>query len=215
MMKSNNVAMYIDHIRVYQTSNHSAHVGLPHSLGCDPVEYPTKEFIMGHEHVYMRSSPFVDKGSLVKQIKKGGGLCKSHADCGGISSDNNNAQTSSSTTDDKVIMGHGKCVKGDFSEGLFGGVIQSSRCMCNEGYVGPMCLSIDKKNEFLGAYELNSNLKLFRDLPSPTIPIQLAATISTLLIMMFIVALRKVNSDYKQIHNVETFRKVQSRQRQQ
>lgn len=47
MMKESRVAMYIDHVRVYQTTNHSAHVGHPHSLGCDPVQYPSKEWIKG------------------------------------------------------------------------------------------------------------------------------------------------------------------------
>jgi hypothetical protein len=84
MLDGDGVAMYIDSIRVYQTQNHDAHVGQAHSLGCDPPEYPTKEWIVGHEYRYMRNPPFVfdDKKPLRFPIQRGGGACVTNDDCG-------------------------------------------------------------------------------------------------------------------------------------
>eukprot|EP00957_Ditylum_brightwellii_P146894 11183054-Ditylum_brightwellii.AAC.1 len=48
MMKSGNVAMKIDSIRVYQSKNDTAHPGNKHTVGCDLPEYPTREYIKGH-----------------------------------------------------------------------------------------------------------------------------------------------------------------------
>jgi len=211
MMKSNDVAMYIDHIRVYQSKNHSAHVGHPHSLGCDPIEYPTREYIKGHEYTYMRSPPFVydDKGPLATKIKNGGGSCKAHSDCGGVST----GKSVISSSIDEEIGGHGKCVEGHFSQGFFGGASHSSRCICNRGYTGPMCLSLDKKDDFPGAFELRTNTEIFRNLPSPEMPSLLVTTILGLTLTMVIVACRKVNSDYEQIGSGTSYKKVNTNQR--
>jgi len=84
MMKTGKVAMKIDSVRVYQSKDDSAHVGKPHTLGCDPVEFPTREFIKGYEYRYMRNPPFVykDKHPL-REVKNGGGDCVVDEDCGG------------------------------------------------------------------------------------------------------------------------------------
>lgn len=84
MMKTGKVAMKIDAVRVYQSKDDSAHPGGPHTVGCDPVEFPTREYIKGFEYRYMRNPPFVyeDKHPL-REVKNGGGECEVDADCGG------------------------------------------------------------------------------------------------------------------------------------
>jgi len=84
MMKTGKVAMKIDSVRVYQSRDDSAHDGNPHTVGCDPVEFPTREYIKGFEYRYMRNPPFVweDKHPL-KDVQNGGGSCEVDADCGG------------------------------------------------------------------------------------------------------------------------------------
>jgi hypothetical protein len=84
MMKTGKVAMKIDAVRVYQSKDDGAHPGKPHTVGCDPVEFPTREFIKGFEYRYMRNPPFVyeDKHPL-KEVRNGGGECEVDADCGG------------------------------------------------------------------------------------------------------------------------------------
>lgn len=84
MMKTGKVALKIDSVRVYQSRDDNAHPGNPHTVGCDPVEFPTREYIKGFEYRYMRNPPFVfeDKHPL-RDVKTGGGTCKVDADCGG------------------------------------------------------------------------------------------------------------------------------------
>lgn len=84
MMKTGKVALKIDSVRVYQSRDESAHDGSPHTVGCDPVEFPTREYIKGFEYRYMRNPPFVyeDTHSL-RSVKNGGGECEVDQDCGG------------------------------------------------------------------------------------------------------------------------------------
>ena len=84
MMKTGKVALKVDSVRVYQSKDDSKHSGGPHTVGCDPPDFPTREFIKGYEYKYMRNPPFVyeDKHPL-RQIKKGGSECRVDADCGG------------------------------------------------------------------------------------------------------------------------------------
>jgi len=84
MMKTGKVAMKIDSVRVYQSKDDDAHGGQPHSLGCDPEEFPTKEYIKGFQYRYMRPNPFGlnDKHPL-KKLKNGWGSCVVDEDCGG------------------------------------------------------------------------------------------------------------------------------------
>lgn len=53
MLRSGDTAMYIDHVRLYQSYDADAHVGANHTLGCDPPDYPTKEWIKGHSYRYV------------------------------------------------------------------------------------------------------------------------------------------------------------------
>ena len=84
MMKTGKVAFKVDSVRVYQSKNDTAHDGNPHTVGCDPVEFPTREFIRGYEYRYMRNPPFVyeDRHPL-REVKRGGGECVVDGDCGG------------------------------------------------------------------------------------------------------------------------------------
>ena len=84
MMKTGKVALKIDAVRVYQSRDDEAHSGQPHSVGCDPPDFPTKEYIKGYEYRYMRNPPFVfeDKHPL-RKIKNGGGVCEIDEHCGG------------------------------------------------------------------------------------------------------------------------------------
>jgi hypothetical protein len=84
MMKTGKVALKIDSVRVYQSRDDDAHSGNPHTVGCDPEEFPTREYIKGYEYRYMRNPPFVyeDKHPLRRQ-QNGGGECVVDEDCGG------------------------------------------------------------------------------------------------------------------------------------
>ena len=84
MMKTGKVALKIDSVRVYQSRDNDAHDGNPHTVGCDPVEFPTREYIKGYEYRYMRNPPFVyDDKHPLRDVKNGGGSCQVDADCGG------------------------------------------------------------------------------------------------------------------------------------
>ncbi len=168
MMRESRVAMYIDHVRVYQSTNHSAHVGMPHTVGCDPPDYPTKEYIKGHEYLYMRDAPFGfdDRGPLKDKIKHGGGKCESTSDCGGEM--------------------RGICVEAEYAQGLLNGAVNDKRCKCDVRYTGPHCLSMNKKDDSLGAWELSSNIRIFSNLPKPTLPITLTITVIMMVLGMFV-----------------------------
>lgn len=89
MMKTGKVALKIDAVRVYQSKNHDAHGGQPHSVGCDPPGFPTKEYIKGYEYRYMRPMPFsVDDKHPLRKVKNGGGMCLNDEHCGGGGSEN-------------------------------------------------------------------------------------------------------------------------------
>jgi hypothetical protein len=179
MMKKTRVAMYVDHIRIYQSRDDSAHVGLPHTTGCDPVEYPTREFILGHESRYMRPKPFSkdDKGSL-KNIRHGGGLCHADIDCGGL--DSNTANKGES---------RGVCITGPSQSGLLGlGKQEEIRfCKCKQGFTGPYCLADDHKEDTVGAYELRRSENIFFSVPPPQIPFFLLFVLVSLVAVLWIV----------------------------
>lgn len=181
MMKKTHVAMYVDNVRVYQSRNDSVHSGLPHTTGCDPLEYPTKEFILGHESRYMRPMPFAkyDNGSL-KDVRNGGGPCESDIDCGGFNA---------------TMKGKGKsrgvCVTNVTSSGFLGlgkqRVLRS--CMCNRGYTGPQCLAGDHKEDTVGAYEIRSR-DIFFSVPPPQIPFFLLCVLVSLIVLLWSVTLQ-------------------------
>lgn len=95
MMKTGKVALKIDSVRVYQSKNDDAHDGQPHSLGCDPVDFPTREYIKGYEYRYMRNPPFVyDDKHPLRNVKNGGGTCVVDEDCGGGGAENTDVDES-------------------------------------------------------------------------------------------------------------------------
>ena len=167
MMKKG-VAMSIDHVRVYQSKNDSAHVGNPHTLGCDPPEYPTREFIKGHEYRYMRQPPWVleDKYPL-RKIKRGGGSCVGDQDCG-------------------ADHGQGKCVQS--LETSFFGSVSKFVCECSEGYTGPSCLVIDHVDDSSSAYAIKLARNPLNNIPNMLAP-QAAVVFALVLIAGFFATL--------------------------
>ena len=167
MMKKG-VAMSIDHVRVYQSKNDSAHVGNPHTLGCDPPEYPTREFIKGHEYRYMRQPPWglEDKYPL-RKIKRGGGSCVGDQDCG-------------------ADHGQGKCVQS--LETSFFGSVSKFVCECSEGYTGPSCLVIDHVDDSSSAYAIKLARNPLNNIPNMLAP-QAAVVFALVLIAGFFATL--------------------------
>jgi hypothetical protein len=150
-LKSGDVAMYIDSIRVYQSNDPSAHVGNNHTLGCDPPEYPTKEWIQGHTYRYMRNPPFsyLDVSPL-KRVQRGGGKCTVDSDCGSeIMKKNLTEEFARAKSLERGLKvesaeqkhsGRGVCVNRQDFGGMFSSKGESMVCKCNEGYTGPYCL---------------------------------------------------------------------------
>lgn len=72
---SNPAEYKIDYIRVYQDTSDSSH-----TLGCDPPDLPTKDYINENWEKYT-FDPFVNKQPL-SIVHHGGGFCASASDCG-------------------------------------------------------------------------------------------------------------------------------------
>jgi hypothetical protein len=171
MLRSGNTAMYIDHIRVYQSRDPDAHVGANHTVGCDPPDYPTKEWVSGHEYRYMRNPPFsyLDKHPL-RQVQRGGGTCTNDSDCGAkiphlnvsaaatssSSSHHSSSSSAAETSDGHVsIQGHGRCVS-SLNGGMFTSEPVGKVCECHPGFTGPHCLALDHVDDSPSAYVLAS-----------------------------------------------------------
>jgi hypothetical protein len=162
MIRSGKVSLKIDSIRVYQSSNASAHVGSPHTLGCDPPDYPTKEWIDGHQYRYMRNPPFVYEDiSPLRRVQKGGGPCETDRDCGGDIRGTNWTEayelflaTGRKTGITPETRGRGQCVPSLRSGVLSALTHAGSVCSCHEGFTGPHCLSLAHSDDTLGAHEL-------------------------------------------------------------
>ena len=152
MMRRGDVAMYVDSIRVYQSSNHSAHAGNEHSLGCDPPDYPTKDFIKGHEYRYMRQPPFgwSDRHPL-KEVQNGGGPCETDRDCGSHILKDNLTEVYLGG-DGTATQGRVQCAPSP--RGLFGMSPYLKVCKCNEGFTGPHCLALDHFDTSPSAHEI-------------------------------------------------------------
>mmetsp|Transcript_115021 Transcript_115021/g.332328 ORF Transcript_115021/g.332328 Transcript_115021/m.332328 type:complete len:698 (-) Transcript_115021:4-2097(-) len=176
MMREQDVAMYIDSVRVYQSRDPSAHVGANHTLGCDPPEYPTRGWIKGHSYQYMRNAPFsYDDKEPLRKVQRGGGKCRSHADCGAnlkspnltaIFEGGENSEAESKRSLSSEVKGHGMCVKASEFKGMY-----TTRdrppyvCSCNPGYTGPHCLAQDHIDDTESAYENRMSENLFMSIP--------------------------------------------------
>jgi Beta-glucan synthesis-associated protein SKN1/KRE6/Sbg1 len=181
MIRSKKTAMYIDFVRVYQSPNPDVHVGANHTLGCDPPDYPTKEWIHGHSYRYMRNPPFSyeDKHPL-RAVQRGGGPCNIDKDCGGDVKNNNltaiferQVQTRSLDTTNRLshredddnqssTIGRGQCVL-HLKQGMLSITTEMGNvCSCFDGYTGPYCMSIDHIDDSPSAYKIRSGVSPFR-----------------------------------------------------
>lgn len=178
MLRETDVAMYIDSVRVYQSRDPSAHVGANHSVGCDPIDYPTKEWIKGHSYQYMRNAPFSfeDKGHPLQKVQKGGGACKIDDDCGasvshvnltevyeGQASSRRHLEEPSVNTE----QGRGKCVSlSDFRSPMFAATQGAKKvCKCHPGFTGPHCLAEDHTDFSESAYKEKMGKSIFNAVP--------------------------------------------------
>jgi hypothetical protein len=196
MIRSGEVALKIDSIRVYQSSNASAHVGAPHTLGCDPPGYPTKEWIDGHQYRYMRNAPFVyEDVTPLRRIQKGGGRCENDHDCGGdVKATNWTEVYEHSLTTGRqleslpVTKGRGQCVS-SLRSGLLSTLTHSgSVCSCNEGFTGPHCLSLAHVDDSASAHELRVGGSPFDRVSNVALPgfllVAICAMMSILLVFL-------------------------------
>jgi Beta-glucan synthesis-associated protein SKN1/KRE6/Sbg1 len=196
MIRSNNTAMYIDFVRVYQSSNPDAHVGANHTLGCDPPAYPTKEWIHGHTYRYMRNPPFsYEDKHPIRPVQRGGGPCKTDNDCGGdVHSINFTAVMEEQNESDRnlnkeksknIVAGRGQCVE-HLQKGMFSMTTEIGMvCSCNDGYTGPFCLSLDHIDESPSAYKIRTNIALFRRMHYFVIPNVMSMFAIFLLILLW------------------------------
>ena len=213
MLESRKTAMYIDFIRLYQTDDDSAHVGQPHSLTCDPPQYPTREWIHGHSYRYMRNPPFsYDDKDPLRRVQRGGGSCKTDADCGSnvktvnataVNNSEQKGDSSSRGTLEKTPSGRGRCldkreqgVQFFFSSLASPGLV----CVCNPGFTGPHCLSLDQKDDTIGAWELHQLQSPFHAISSFEVPVFMMLTVVLLTGVLLVVLVRRV-SDKKKLRN--------------
>lgn len=177
MLRDRDVAMLIDSVRVYQSRDPSAHVGASHTVGCDPIEYPTREWIKGHSYLYMRNPPFSyeDKGLPLQKVHSGGGRCFDDRQCGGHLRNENltasyEAQESSRQLSREMystsVSGRGQCIPVSQFGGLNFLVGTPDRvCECNKGYTGPYCLAQNHIDDTESAYEVRRSKSLFQSIP--------------------------------------------------
>lgn len=200
MIRSGDTAMYIDSIRVYQSRNASAHVGANHTIGCDPPDYPTSEWITGHSYRYMRNPPFVyEDKHPIRRVQRGGGACESDADCGGnltltnwtavyeklLASGNSLADTTPSSDDESTSRARGTCVSSMqnamFSSwGTFGKV-----CQCNLGFTGPHCLALDAIDDTPSAHKIRVNKSPFHTISNFAVPSSMLVFVALMVSLLF------------------------------
>ena len=166
-LKDGKASMLIDYVRVYQSKDHSSHVGGPHTLGCDPINFPTKEFIAGHEYRYVRPLPFVDKKPL-KSVRRGGGTCGESSDGGTGKGDG---------------CGEGGECKSEKDASFWSNDGKKMVCVCRKGWTGPKCKSRKYHDDAPGAYEYELNTGWFlKRIASPYVPIPLLVTLCAVVI---------------------------------
>jgi hypothetical protein len=207
MIESGKTAMFIDSIRVYQSNNASAHVGANHTLGCDPPDYPTKEWINGHKYHYARVPPFGkhDKGRPLKRLQRGGGTCVSDSDCGAdIHTENltavyeNMVSTGRRTkaSGHSTSRGRGSCALG-LKHGMFSMLTPGRVCSCEEGFTGPHCLAQDFFDESPSAFEIRSLQSPFLRIPQIQIPYFMLSAVIAMITILLSFLLNKVFEEKK------------------
>lgn len=160
MLRRGDASMLVESVRVYQSPNAEAHSGANHTLGCDPPEFPTREFIAGHEYRYVRRWPAFDDRHPLKQVAVGGGTCATDHDCG---------------------YTRGNCSQGG-RRGIFSVIGLRKRCICNQGYVGSHCLTEAKGDEKKGAYEMRHDHSIMERVAWPSVPWPLSAAFTGLVV---------------------------------
>ena len=192
--------MYVDSIRVYQSNNPAAHAGNNHTLGCDPPDYPTKEWIQGHAYRYMRNPPFsyLDIGPL-RRVQRGGGSCSTDEDCGSnIVKDNLTEaflqlksmipHALNTVTTQVEPVGRGGCVPRQDFGAMFSSETAGLVCKCNPGYTGPHCLAQEFVDESPSAAELRKSKSPFssisRILLTPFMMVTILCMLSILLVFL-------------------------------
>jgi hypothetical protein len=196
MIQTKSVNMYIDSIRVYQSKDSSAHVGADHSVGCDPPEYPTKEWIMGHAYRYMRNPPFSnnDHGLPLQRVPTGGGSCQTDSHCGGDIPDSDSPSTTSDenlldkerrTKSGEENRGRGRCVD-TMTSAMFSSISNGKVCECFDGFTGPFCYSLLHLDDSPSAYKIRITNSPFRRIENFEAPLFFLVSIGVM--MSFLVA---------------------------
>jgi len=165
MLKNGDVAMLIDSVRLYQLTDSasSAYPANPHTIGCDPVDYPTADFIKGNEIRYTRPMPFDDKRSL-KKIVKGGGECGSEI--------KNQTELCGSN-------GGGTCVSSSSYSIFSPPSVSGKRCKCSPNYSGSHCLTrLHKFGSVKSASKIQNSGSVFDAICLPWLPVVLVLFLS-------------------------------------
>jgi hypothetical protein len=205
MVRYGKTNLLIDHVRVYQSSNADAHVGANHTLGCDPPDYPTKEWIEGHSYRYMRNPPFSydDKGKPLRPIQNGGGTCKIDRDCGA------HAQNENLTAVwEEMQLGEGQTMRPSDSANGRGRCVHSSSatvfrifgnngnvCQCNDGFTGPHCLTLDMYEESPSAQFLIDAQSPFRKIVNIEMPMFMLTALGCMIGTLILFIVGKVVDD--------------------
>ena len=204
-MKAGEVAMFIDSMRVYQSNDPSAHVGNNHTLGCDPPEYPTKEWIQGHSYRYMRNPPFSFEDKLpLRRVQTGGGFCTEDAECGGNINNENLTETFSQTQTvernlkkektEQEPTGRGACVPRQDFGGMFSSKESSMVCKCHAGYTGPHCLGQAHFDEWPSAQAIRYGASPFSRISQLLLTPFMTAIVLSLLVLLVSVLSVQVTS---------------------
>lgn len=202
MLRTKSVNMYIDSVRVYQSKDASAHVGAHHTLGCDPPDYPTKEWILGHAYRYVRNPPFSfrDRGLPLQRVSTGGGSCMSDSDCGGLVEDENLTAAyeelrkfGQRTKSLEIHKGRGRCVS-SISNAIFSS-LGGKMCECHEGYTGPHCMSLQHIDDTPSAYKIRMSQSPFHRIENFEAPLFFLVSLSAMLSLLFAFGITKTLRD--------------------
>jgi hypothetical protein len=187
-MMEKNVSFFIDFIRVYQKTGEDSN----HTVGCDPVEYPTKEWIQGHAHMYTRPAPFgYNDYHPIKMVKQGGGSCQTDQDCGAPNSTNTQSTMANTSPERRLAKTRGTCVPfSEFPNKVLQKKIKGNVCKCMPGFTGPHCLALNHHNDEKGAYELGK--RSFSSAAHPYFPDTLSVVALVLVAMMLVVMVMTV-----------------------